>query len=374
MNIESNKERIRNGIIKQDIIIVQQLISGVYKKIQNEMKQLVNQFGGNHKPEDLTDSFITEQLVMYREKLIAQETLEARQTLPVFHEYCFQNLDIIKLIVTDSEHKINSTLRKIALEGLSSDLRILLEEKAGLDKITSDFVAAQYKRFVYDLSHNPQQYFNISEDRFISYVRKNLFECEMVYTQIRSKAEQFTKKRFGHSYLYKGQSDKLEGILQDLVQEAIIDFCIVLGKRSIENPLGLLNRICILKVIDHYNKVVVSDKSLKKDKNSKEDTVDPMGKSSSGMLQDIPMDTISVELSDDSRGISDLDLKDLKTRIENGCRNINHVILMRLYLEGYSYQEIAVTTEYKEDTAKTIVHNIKAKIRKGLGRDFFLDN
>jgi len=242
-----------------------------------------------------------------------------------------------------------------------------------VEKCLDDFLNKQHKHFRIQLIQDPFQFADFSTNRFYGFARKNIFDCEPIYRTVCKKSTKFISDKFYQKSWYKNETDREQAILEDLADDAVIEFYRKISRKMIENPFGLLRTICKNKVIDHYNKNKVSGKNEdegEKERSPENETLTSKPNSPT----EVSYAHIKDEPSEGNNIIASIDLAKIKEDIVAGCPNKRHILLMRMHLEGFAYSEIADSTEFGEESAKTTVCNIKAKIRRYVGRNYFLDN
>jgi DNA-directed RNA polymerase specialized sigma24 family protein len=373
MDLKSKQQRLRNGVIAQDKKVTQEIISLTIKKIEPKMEQLIKHLGGTINSEELINSFVVEQFVIFREQLMLNSIPETDDITQGFLNGFLSNIALYTFLVSNPKHQPDPSLWLIAFEGLKPDFNLLLNRDMDVEITLNSFLVQQHKRFISHLIHEPFQFADFTPNRFYGFARKNLFYCEPIYQIIGEKSVEFVLVNFYQKMWYNNEKDLMRGIVEDLADASVIDFYTKISRKTIENPLGLLRTICSNKVIDHYKKSKVSGKN--EDDGEKERSRENEALTSKpNSPTEVSYAHIKGEPSEGNNIIASIDLAKIKEDIVAGCPNKRHIVLMRLHLEGFAYSEIADSTEFGEKSAKSIVCNIKAKIRRYVGRNYFLDN
>lgn|GEM_PF-4582328 len=369
---KGNHEELWKGLINQDEQAVRIIMPKLIELVKGNMDRLTRMTGCRCNKEEALVFFIREQLVVFREKLIHDPLSRSADILHSIGNQCNGNLLLYESLVITADEEFIGILKQNAREELKPIFLLLLEENQGQvqEAMLNRFIDLQFKKFKYDLRNEPDNYFDLSELRFIRFARKNLLDCYEINDHVTKKVKKFIYSQFHHSHWYKREPQRFQLILEDLEAQCLEAFYIGLSKRDIENPYGFLMTICKHKVIDHFNKHQSGSASHAKiASDSGEETSPHINHGGGPVLVFMDHGKIPETPTPDTI-ISSLNLKNIATRLENDCPNKKHLQLLRLQIEGQKYEEISAITGYTADSAKQIVSNIKKKIRIAVGHDY----
>ncbi len=354
-----NIEGIRTGLISQDQHVLSMLVPVLTEATRKQMKQIIDNAGCKCERDEVIHSFVMEQLVILRTQLIEEPaSIQYLDELTV-SAMLNSNLKLYTTLTTNEDQNLAVTMMQDTATALTADFGMLLEDRKDMQTILNDFISGQFVKFRVGLKMKPLDYLDISETRFSRFAKMNMIECKEIDKTIRKKVKEFLLKYFHQKDWYRDQPDKLNKIMEDLTQDLVIEFYGKIIREKSTNPYGLLNIICQRRIIDDFNR----NKAVSDPVNE----LNADGEKRASMPAEAKLaNDGSMDMQSNRSIVSEIDLKMLRDKLEKDCPKIDHVTLLRLHLEGYSYEEISETTGYLPTSAKTIVHNIKVKIRKGV--------
>lgn len=369
--MELNDKTILKGIINQDTRILEILVKYLAPPLEKAIRLLINKMGCYCKSEQITIHFINTQLLMIYEDVINKDPAFGKPGLiKSINQRLLENLRLFESFVFTTDENFIKDVKSDAKSNLINEFSAFWKkqkedevDKSIIEAPLNKFIDHYYKVFKSKLKLQPTEFLDVSPMKFKQFIKFNLLGCEEIIKMIERTARNYILNIFHQQKWYGNDHDRINNIVSDIYGDALLGFCKEVSERYHDNPIALLKTICYRRVVDHYKRFGINTSSTIKDSES-------TGKT---LAETRIADVEYLLYAQEQDIISYLELKQIREILVNGCKNKAHIKLFRLFLDGWTYEEIAEITDYKSTSAKAIIYEIKQKIRNSGLRRYLKD-